>query len=73
MVGRLLHDLHIILFLTAAEDIYQFLGCEILTAEPMQEEFRNRLLYWSGIEDCPALPFEQRQVVRQIIDSLFLF
>ena len=73
MVWRLLHDLHIIPFLTAAEDIYQFLGREILTAEPMKEGFRNRLLYWSGIEDCPPLPFKQRQVVRQIIDSLFLF
>ena len=73
MVGRFLHDFHIILFLAAAEDIYQFLGREILTAEPMKEGFRNRLLYWSGIEDCPPLLFQQRQVVRQIIDGLFPF
>ena len=65
MVWCFLHDFHVVLFLAAAEDIYQFLGSKILTAEPMEEGLRNRFLYRSGIEDCPALLFQQRQVVRR--------
>ena len=73
MVWCFLHDFHVILFLTATEDVYQFPGRERLTSEPMEEEFRNRLLYRLGIEDGPALLFQQGQVVGQIIDGLFSF
>src|SRR5699024_9811782 len=73
MIWCFLHDFHVVLFLAAAEDIYQFLGSKVLTAEPMEEGLRNRFLYRSGIEDCPALLFQQRQVVRQIINGLFTF
>ena len=73
MVWCFLHDFHVILFLTATEDVYQFPGRERLTSEPMEEEFRNRLLYRLGIEDGPALLFQQGQVVDQIIDGLFSF
>src|SRR5699024_6163990 len=73
MIWCFLHDFHVVLFLAAAEDIYQFLGSKILTAEPMEEGLRNRFLYRSGIEDCPSLLFQQRQVVRQIINGLFTF
>ena len=41
MVWCFLHDFHVVLFLAAAEDIYQLLGSEILTAEPMEEGLRN--------------------------------
>src|SRR5699024_1145259 len=73
MIWCFLHDFHVVLFLAAAEDIYQLLGSEILTAEPMEEGLRNYLLYRFGIEDCTALLFQQRQVVRQIINGLFPF
>ena len=73
MIWCFLHDFHVVLFLAAAEDIYQLLGSEILTAEPMEEGLRNRFLYRFGIEDCTALLFQQRQVVRQIINGLFTF
>ena len=39
----------------------------------MEEGLRNRFLYRSGIEDCPALLFQQRQIVRQIVNGLFPF